>query len=106
MGVPGAPIAVMRVCQARVMMMIMIAVTRLQQCPRAIDTRARRNFEWQENLEEQRGERYPGRDCAPDPMARRRPVPSAVKVRAVHSGGTLRSFGVSLPGIAQRSQLK
>ena len=79
------------------MVMIMIMVTRLQQGPRAIGPRSRRKFEWQENLEEQRGERYPGRDSAPDPMAQRRPVPPAVKVRATHLGGTLMSLATPIP---------
>ena len=86
MGVPGVPIAAMRICQARIMVMIMTMVTRLRQRPRAIDTRSRRKFEWQENLEEQRGEGYPRRDSAPDPMAQRRPVSPTVKVHATHLG--------------------
>jgi hypothetical protein len=52
----------MRVCHPRVVVM-----TRFQRRPRAIGTQRRGNGEWQQNLEEQRGDRHPGRDAAPDP---------------------------------------
>jgi hypothetical protein len=37
--------------------MMMMVMTRLRQRPRAIDARSHGKFEWQENLEEQRGDR-------------------------------------------------
>ena len=46
MGVPGGPIAAVRICQARVMMMI-----RFQQRLRATDTRPSGKSVWQEDLD-------------------------------------------------------
>jgi hypothetical protein len=79
MRVPGGPIGAIRICQARVMIMI-----RFQQRFQAADTRPRGKSIWQEDLEEQCGDRYPGRDFASDSIAHPRLVPPAVAMRARH----------------------
>lgn len=79
MGVPGGPILAIRVCQTRVMMMI-----RFQQRLRATGTRRCGKSVWQEDLEEQCGNRHPGRDFASDSIAHPRLALPAVAMRAKH----------------------
>ena len=79
MGVSKAPVATMRGGHPRVMEM-----TRFRQRRRAIGTRPRSNGEWQQKLEEQRADRYPGRDAAPNSIAPRLPAPTTVTLHAKH----------------------
>jgi len=77
--VAGGPIAAIRVCQARIVMMI-----RFVQRFRATGSRPGGKSVEQEDLEEQCGDRCPGRDFASDPMAHPWLAPPAVAMRAKH----------------------
>ena len=62
----------------------MIMVIPFLERPGVAGTRFRGKSEWHEDLEEQRGNRQPGRDTASDSIAHRRLAAPAVAMRAEH----------------------